>query len=123
MKKKLRLLFIIPLLVIPFIKVGADETNTGYRYITLKVNTGIPINANLNNENIHHGNFYLIELDNNIALCLNANRQITKGAKYKFLTEIKKGNFRNDFLIKAYMYAVNNKNLAHDEAYWALNKR
>ena len=93
----------------PFMNVKA--VSQGVKKITKKENTGIPINVkSINNQQIHHGNFYKIELDDQVTLCLNANMPINKGAEYKKTRDISLNGWANILWVKAYIYAVNNKN-------------
>ena len=110
-KKIILLLFIIPLLVIPFMKVGADN-KSGYKYITSVERTNYRIDVSqygINNAALHRGNFYKIELDGMVALCLKANHPIIQGHKYVFDHKINTSSFGGKLLVKAFVYASSNK--------------
>ena len=117
MKRRLSLLlFIIPLLVIPFVKVDAENKETKViKEITKKqVHSQFKIKFDgANNQEIHHGSLYEIELDNTVALCLDPNKPINYRAKYKMVGKIMNdGSQSSTLLIKAYLYALSNPSVS-----------
>ena len=113
MKKKISLLlFIIPLLMFPLMNVGANEVVEMKKITLVKAHSKYKIKFNdANNQEVHHGSFFEIELDNQVALCLDPNHHISQGSKYHMVGKIMNdGSDANSLLIQAYLYAIANKN-------------
>lgn len=110
MKKNFCLLVTLLLLLVPFKTTYAKDTQE-FRKITKVHGTGLYVNvSDINNAPIHSGQLFEIELDNVIALCMDANHPIHKGLKYKLKSTIERP-FTADqqWLVKAYLYASSHK--------------